>query len=47
MESVFPKAIAPTAVCPFHTSGTKVAAGSANDSSADSDGDSDLDHPND
>lgn len=49
MESVFPKALAPTTVCPFHGAGTNVASGSSTDSGADS-GDSDVesaDSPND
>ena len=49
MESVFPKALAPSAICPLHASGTTVASGSTADS--DSDGaDSEVqpaDSPND
>ena len=50
MEGVFPKAIAPTEVCPFHTSATRVASGATSDTAADGSSDSYLesgDSPND
>ncbi len=49
MESVFPKALAPSTVCPFHASGANLASGSASNSDAEG-GDSKLgtvDSPND
>jgi penicillin-binding protein 1B len=50
MEGVFPQALAPTEVCPFHTSAARVASGSASDYPADAAGDSYFesgDRPND
>jgi penicillin-binding protein 1B len=40
IEGVFPRALAPTAVCPFHTSNRRVASGSDADSAADDTDDS-------
>jgi len=40
MEGVFPKSLAPTEVCPFHTSATRVASGATSDTDADGDSDS-------
>jgi penicillin-binding protein 1B len=50
MEGVFPKSLAPTAVCPFHTSATRVASGATSDPDADGTSDSQFesgDSPND
>jgi len=40
MEGVFPKALAPTEVCPFHASTTRIAAGAASNHAANDDSDS-------
>jgi membrane carboxypeptidase/penicillin-binding protein len=50
MEGVFPKALAPVKVCPFHTSAARVASGATSDAAADDGNDSYLesgDSPND
>jgi penicillin-binding protein 1B len=50
MKGVFPKALAPTETCPFHTSTTKVATGSSSNSANDGASDAGLesdDSPND
>jgi penicillin-binding protein 1B len=50
MEGVFPKALAPTEVCPFHTSASRVVSDSSPNPAADGNGDSYLtsdDSPND
>jgi penicillin-binding protein 1B len=50
MEGVFPKSLAPTAICPFHTSATRVASGATSDPDADGTSDSQFesgDSPND
>jgi penicillin-binding protein 1A len=46
MEGVFPKALAPAQICPFHTSTTKIAAGSSSNSAAVSAGDAALESDN-
>jgi penicillin-binding protein 1B len=40
IEGLFPKALAPTKVCPFHTSGARVASGAESESAEDTDSDS-------
>jgi len=50
MEGVFPKALAPTQVCPFHTSAARVASDAGSNSAVDDKGDSDyeaVEGPND
>jgi penicillin-binding protein 1B len=50
VESIFPKALAPTVICPFHTSRTRLASESGSSAAPDDVGDSSIDsadNPND